>query len=43
MRLGAFEDAYEVQYGQYEKSYVMKNTDKAKEKQAEKKSSLFGF
>jgi hypothetical protein len=39
IKLGMYDELYEVQYGQYEKSYVMKYADKPKEE----KKNVFGF
>jgi ferredoxin len=40
IKLGQYEECYEMQYGQYEKSYEMKYGDKKAE---EPKKNMFGF
>jgi hypothetical protein len=40
-QLGAYDEVYETQYGQYEKSYVPKNKDG--EAQDKPKKNFFGF
>lgn len=39
IKLGMYDEVYETQYGQFEKSYEMKNP----EKNPEKKKNMFGF